>query len=45
MKISLKDVHLFSQVISFANENVTNEYIKKIEKVNEFMKQKKDKDT
>ena len=42
MKISLQDMHLIFQILSFANENVTNEYVNKLEKIEGFLKQIKE---
>lgn len=36
-------MHLFFQIITFANENVTNEYMKKLEKIEEYIKKQKEK--
>jgi len=32
-KISLQDMHLMFQIMTFANQNVTNEYVKKLEQL------------
>eukprot|EP00347_Sterkiella_histriomuscorum_P018285 403346093 len=37
MKMSLQDLHLLYQIITFANENVSKEYMQKLDKINEYV--------
>lgn len=39
MKVSLQDMHLLYQIITFANENVSQEYFKKLELIEQYSKQ------
>jgi|LauGreDrversion4_2_1035121.scaffolds.fasta_scaffold91094_1 hypothetical protein len=32
-KISLQDLHLILQIVSYANHNIANEYVKKLEHI------------
>ncbi len=38
IKISLQDMHLLFLIIKYANENVSKEYMKKLEKIEEYLK-------
>ena len=45
MKISLQDFHLIFQILQYANENIANDYVNKLEKVDNYIKQSKTKNS
>ena len=40
-KISLQDLHLILQIVSFANNNIANEYVMKLEQIDYFIKNRR----
>lgn len=40
-KISLQDLHLILQIVTFANHNIANEYVKKLEHIDQFIKNRR----
>ena len=40
-KISLQDLHLILQIVTFANHNIANEYVKKLEHIEQFIKNRR----